>query len=127
MIVPNRVCLVVDDSPTVRKVIGRIISEFGFSIVEAEDGQKALNICASTTPELIMLDWNMPIMNGMEFFKAFKENPNRKSVKVIFCTTENELSKIVEAIDEGADEYIMKPFNRDILHDKLIKVGLLSE
>ena len=121
----NLTALVVDDSSTVRKVIGRILSELGFSVVEAENGEIALEKTNETLPDVIMLDWNMPVMNGMEFFKKFNSlNSNRKT-KVIFCTTENELDKIMEAIEEGADEYIMKPFNKDILHDKLTQVGVL--
>ena len=119
--------LVVDDSSTVRKVIGRILSELGFIITEAENGKVALEKTMHDLPDIIMLDWNMPIMNGMEFFKEFKaSNPDCKT-KVIFCTTENELDKIMEAVEEGADEYIMKPFNKEILQDKLVQVGLLSQ
>lgn len=99
--------------------------EYGFTTDEAENGLVALEKYKERNHELIMLDWNMPVMNGMEFFKEFKERYGKGNTKVIFCTTENELAKIMEAVEEGADEYIMKPFNKDILYDKLVQVSLL--
>lgn len=117
--------LVVDDSATVRKVISKIINELGFDNRNAPDGATALKLCKERLPDFIILDWNMPNMDGMEFFKAFKKIPERYKCKVIFCTTESEIEKIMTAIDEGADEYIMKPFNKEILEDKLIEVGIL--
>lgn len=118
-------CLIVDDSKVVRKVVRKIVENLGFQADEACDGSEALTKTQETQFDLIMLDWNMPIMDGMDFFKKFKESVNFDACKVIFCTTENEMPKIQEAISEGASEYIMKPFDENIVRDKLQQVGLL--
>jgi two-component system chemotaxis response regulator CheY len=119
-------CLIVDDSRVVRKVIRRIIEEFTFDCEEAEDGQKAYEACLSKMPDLIMLDWNMPVMNGIEFLGKLREMDGGDHPKVIFCTTENGMDHIQRAIGDGADEYIMKPFDSDVIKAKLIQVGLLE-
>ena len=119
-----RTCLVVDDSKVVRKVARRILEANGFAVEEAEDGQKALEACRRALPNAVLLDWNMPVMSGIEFLAAlrgeFAEGP-----PVVFCTTENDLEKITQAIETGANEYIMKPFDEAILVDKFRQVGLL--
>lgn len=119
-------CLTVDDSSVVRKVLVRMLSELGINTVEAEDGQKALEECAKNMPDFILLDWNMPIMNGLEFLKEFRKNKENDHVIIICCTTENEFSKIQEALLAGANEYIMKPFDKEILKDKLIQTGIIK-
>src|SRR5690606_30511870 len=103
-------CLVVDDSRVVRKVARRIVEDLGYACEEAEDGQKAYDFCAKQMPYAILLDWNMPIMSGIEFLEKLRAMPNGKSPKVVFCTTENDMSHIQRAMTAGADEYIMKPF-----------------
>jgi len=118
-------CLVVDDSRTVRKVMGRILEELGFSVREAADGAEALAACRSEMPELVLLDWNMPNMDGMAFFREFRTIDGSAAARVVFCTTENEVHRIVEALDAGADEYIMKPFSREIVESKLERLGIL--
>ena len=118
-------CLIVDDSTTVRKAIHKILESFPFELREAEDGQKALNECHNDMPDVILLDWNMPVMSGIEFLKKLRQEPNGKHPKVVFCTTENDLSRIREALTAGADEYIMKPFDKDIISEKLDAVGML--
>lgn len=118
-------CLVVDDSKIVRRLEKGIMEGFGFSVVEAGDGQQALDSCKQAMPALILLDWHMPVMTGIEFIRALRALPGGKSPKVIFCTTENELKNIMIALDEGADEYVMKPFDADIIRGKLEQVGLL--
>ncbi len=121
-------CLVVDDSMVVRRAVRRIMDEVGFVCGEAGDGQQALDwIAANGYPDLIMLDWNMPVMNGIEFLKRLRVQPDGKKPKVIFCTTENEMERIVEALNTGADEYVMKPFDKDIIWDRCHHVGLLPE
>lgn len=122
-----RVCLVVDDSRVVRKVARRIAEEFGFQCEEAEDGSVALEYCKKMMPDVILLDWNMPVMNGIEFLEALRAEPNGNEPKVVFCTTENDVSQIQKAVVAGADEYIMKPFDSDIIKLKFIQVGLLAE
>lgn len=118
-------CLVVDDSSVIRKVARRVLEELDFEIMEAEDGQKALDQCAKEMPEAILLDWNMPVMDGLEFLVQLRASNNGNVPKVIFCTTENDISHIAQAVQAGADEYIMKPFDREILENKFQEVGLI--
>ena len=121
-----KTCLVVDDSRVVRKVASRIVTDLGFKAVEAEDGVIALEKCREAMPDAVLLDWNMPNMTGIEFIIALRKEPNGASPKVVFCTTENDLSFIQRALDEGADEYIMKPFDSDIVETKFKQVGLID-
>jgi two-component system chemotaxis response regulator CheY len=117
-------CLVVDDSSVIRKIARRILEEMGFEIVEAEDGEQALEICKQGFPEAILLDWNMPVMDGYEFLGNLRRMPGGDAPKVVFCTTENGVDHIARAINAGADEYIMKPFDKDIVAAKFQEVGL---
>lgn len=118
-------CLIVDDSKTIRRAIEKILRELNFHTCEAENGSVALDICATERPEVVMLDWNMPVLDGMEFLKKLRSQPEAHQPKVIFCTTETDFSLIAQALSEGADEYIMKPFDRAILESKLQLVGAL--
>ena len=118
-------CLVVDDSKVVRMVARRILEKLDFEIEEAADGAKALEACAQKLPDAILLDWNMPVMNGIEFLRALRRMPNGGEPVVVFCTTENDLAHIQAALSEGANEYIMKPFDSDIIETKFQQVGLL--
>lgn len=120
-----KTCLLVDDSRVVRKVARKILEELGFDCSEAEDGQKAMEACAGGMPDAILLDWNMPVMNGIEFLKRLRKMTGGDAPTVVFCTTENDLARIQEALVEGANEYIMKPFDSDIIEMKLQQVGLL--
>ena len=119
--------LVVDDSRVVRKVTRRIVEELGFSCEEAEDGQKAYDFCAATMPDAIILDWNMPIMSGIEFLERLRQLPGGDAPKVILCTTENDMAHIQRSLMAGANEYIMKPFDSAIVRSKLARIGLLEE
>ncbi|MDF2965215.1 MAG: two-component response regulator [Rickettsiaceae bacterium] len=118
--------LIVDDSPVIRKAIKQMLEKFSITCREAENGQVALEECAKQLPNFIILDWNMPVMTGIEFLKAFKQNGANPGVVVIVCTTENELDKIQAALQSGASEYIMKPFDEMILKDKLIQTGIIT-
>lgn len=118
-------CLVVDDSRVIRMVARRILEQLGFEIQEAVDGQEALSSCRKQMPDAILLDWNMPVMNGIDFLRALRSESNGGAPVVVFCTTENDMSHIREAIAAGANEYIMKPFDRDILEAKFVQVGLI--
>jgi two-component system chemotaxis response regulator CheY len=120
-----KTCLIVDDSRVVRKVARKILEDLGFSCTEAEDGQKALEACTAQMPDAILLDWNMPVMNGIEFLRKLRASPGGGAPKVVFCTTENELSFIQEALSAGANEYIMKPFDGEIVKSKLQQIGSL--
>jgi two-component system chemotaxis response regulator CheY len=121
----TRTCLVVDDSRVVRKVARRILEANGFSVAEACDGQQALDACRANMPDCVLLDWNMPIMDGLTFLKALRAEFGPDKPPVVFCTTENDISHIEAAITNGAQEYIMKPFDEEILTGKLAQVGLL--
>ncbi|MCF6292213.1 MAG: response regulator [Robiginitomaculum sp.] len=118
-------CLVVDDSRVIRKVACRILEDMEFSCSEAEDGQQALDKCKQAMPEAILLDWNMPVMNGIDFLKALRNESGGDKPVVVFCTTENDMGHITEALRAGANEYIMKPFDSDILSAKFAEVGLI--
>lgn len=120
-----KTCLIVDDSRVVRKVARRILEELNFECSEAEDGQVALDACKTGMPEAVLLDWNMPVMNGIEFLRELRKLPNGDTPKVVFCTTENEFSFIQEALAAGANEYIMKPFDKDIVESKFSQIGLI--
>ena len=122
---PQRLCLVVDDSRVVRKVARRILEAHGFSVEEAGDGRAALAVCRRRMPDCVLLDWNMPVMNGLEFLKTLRHEFGPANPPVLFCTTENDLSHIEQAIEYGAQEFIMKPFDEDILVGKFTRVGLL--
>ena len=118
-----KTCLIVDDSKVIRKVARHILETLGFRVDEAEDGQAALARCDDSLPDVVLLDWNMPVMSGMEFLRALRRRDYPRQPKVVFCTTENDLAHIRAAIDAGADEYVMKPFDRETLESKLQIVG----
>lgn len=118
-------CLIVDDSKVIRKVARHILETLQFQVTEAVDGGEALTMCANDNPDVILLDWNMPVMSGMEFLRAYRASAVQDAAKVIFCTTENGIAHIQAAIDAGADEYVMKPFDRETLENKLQIVGCL--
>lgn len=120
-----KTCLVVDDSSVIRKVARRILEGMAFEITEAEDGQVALDVCQRELPDAILLDWNMPRMDGYEFLRSLRRLPGGDRPKVVFCTTENEVAQIARALHAGADEYIMKPFDKDIVAAKFQEVGLV--
>lgn len=111
-------CLVVDDSSVVRKVARRILEDMDYIIDEAEDGQEAFDKCVAEMPDAILLDWNMPVKTGLEFLKDLRAYQGGDKPKVVFCTTENDIGHIAMALKAGANEYIMKPFDRDILEGK---------
>jgi two-component system chemotaxis response regulator CheY len=121
-----KTCLVVDDSRVTRKIARRILEEMDFQITEAEDGEKALAACQCEMPEAILLDWNMPVMDGYEFLGNLRRMPGGDQPKVVFCTTENGIDHIARALHAGANEYIMKPFDKDIVAAKFQEIGLFQ-
>ena len=116
--------LVVDDSSVIRKVARRIFEGMRLQTAEADNGQVALESCAATMPDAILLDWNMPVMDGFAFLKELRKMPGGGRPKVVFCTTENDVAHIARAMHAGADEYIMKPFDREIVQSKFEEIGL---
>ncbi len=121
----TRTCLVVDDSRVVRKVARRILEANGFDVTEAADGQQALDTCRLAMPDCVLLDWNMPVVDGISFLRNLRSEFGPDKPPVVFCTTENDLDHIEQAITAGAQEYIMKPFDEEILIGKFTQVGLL--
>ncbi len=122
----SRLCMTVDDSKIIRRIARQIVESLGFECVEAEDGSVALSGCKQRMPDVILLDWNMPVMNGYEFLLAIRKEPGGDKPVIIFCTTENEMAQIMKAMEAGANEYIMKPFDADMVKDKLIQTGVLE-
>lgn len=119
--------LLVDDSRIVRRVARQILEQAGFDIDEACDGAEALEHVRRHRPDAILLDWNMPVMNGIDCLRALRAEFFCQQPIVIICTTENKPDFIVSAIEAGAQEYIMKPFDGEILLGKLEQLGLLDE
>jgi two-component system, chemotaxis family, chemotaxis protein CheY len=120
-----KTCLIVDDSSVIRKVARRIIEGLEFEIMEAENGEEAIESCKRQLPDAILLDWNMPKMDGYDFLRVLRRLPGGDGPKVVFCTTENDVAHIARALHAGANEYIMKPFDKDIVQAKFQEVGLI--
>jgi two-component system chemotaxis response regulator CheY len=111
-------CLIVDDSSVVRKVARRILENMDFIVEEAEDGQDAFDKCRQEMPDAILLDWNMPIMSGLEFLKLLRAYVGGDKPHIVYCTVENDIGAIALALKAGASDYMMKPFDRAILEAK---------
>lgn len=121
----TKTCLIVDDSKVIRMVARKILQELDFETSEAADGEEALNACRQGMPDAVLLDWNMPVMSGIEYLRELRKLPEGDKPIVVFCTTENDIEHIQEAIEAGANEYIMKPFDSEIIQAKFTQVGLL--
>lgn len=120
----QRTCLVVDDSRMIRKVARRIVEARGFTVVEAENGEEALAQCRKFMPHLVLTDWDMPVMTGLDFVQNFRALPGSADTKVIFCTSKSSAHDIHAGIAAGADEYVVKPFDELGLRRKLESLGL---
>ncbi|HEY0256517.1 MAG TPA: response regulator [Candidatus Methylacidiphilales bacterium] len=122
---PNRRTLVVDDSRVIRSIVGRALVELGFEIAEAGNGRLAVTFLEQgLLPSVVMVDWNMPEMSGLEMVKAVRLNPAWNDVRLIMITSENEAERVQEALEAGADEYIMKPFSKEMIQEKLLLLGV---
>lgn len=120
--------IIIDDSRAMRSILKRILTKMSFDVIEAKDGQDALNLLAtSAKPELALVDWNMPNMNGFEFVQAIRAKHDFAPMQVVMVTTEVEMTQMVAALQAGADEYVMKPFTLDIMRDKLSLLGFGRE
>jgi len=121
-----KTCLIVDDSRIIRKVARRIIEDLGFEVDEAADGAEALTYCMGLMPQVVLLDWQMPVMDGLSFLRRLRDLPGGRAPKVLFCTIETRADRIAEALSAGADDYVMKPFDGEILQSKLAEVGAVQ-
>lgn len=121
--------LVVDDSRTIRSILRRVLVEEHFDVLEAGNGREALDVLESCAaqPTLVLADWNMPEMSGLELIKALRKRRDLWSLKIVMVTTESEAGRIAAALAAGADEYVMKPFTKQILMDKLQLIGAVTQ
>ncbi len=123
--------MVVDDSRTIRRILGGVLGELGFEVCQAEHGRDALSVLAreratGVPVTLALVDWNMPEMNGLEFVKSMRADEANASVTVVMVTTETEVDQMVAALEAGANEYVMKPFTKDVIQDKLRLLGVVQ-
>ncbi len=118
--------LIVDDSKAIRMILSRTVKELGYDVREAANGREALELVAAENNliDLVLADWNMPEMNGLDLLKQLRRNPLLASLVVVMVTTETELDHMAAALDAGANEYVMKPFSREILIEKLHLAGI---
>ena len=121
-----RTCLIVDDSRIIRKVARRIVEGLGYEVDEAADGAEALAYCVGAMPDVVLVDWNMPVMDGITFLRRLRAASGGDRPKVLFCTIETRPERIAEALAAGADDYVMKPFDGEILQSKLTEVGAIA-
>jgi CheY-like chemotaxis protein len=122
-VAPQRTCLIVDDSRVIRKVSSKIAISLGYVPIEAENGEEALARCKKSMPDLVLTDWNMPEMDGIEFVTKLRGIPTPKEPVVVFCTSNGQARDIHDGIAAGADDYIVKPFDEAALKAKLEKLG----
>lgn len=117
--------LVIDDSRTMRLILGRMLGDLGLNVTEATNGRDALEqLDAGLSPAVILVDWNMPEMTGIEFVEAVRQPPYESDAKLVMVTTETEVPQVRRALEAGADEYVMKPFTSDAIIEKLQLLGL---
>ncbi|SHN42097.1 response regulator [Cryptosporangium aurantiacum] len=121
--------MVIDDSRAMRLILRRIVSGLNFDVVEAGNGREAMDRLAEldTVPELALIDWNMPEMNGLEFVTAVRADKKFRGMTLMMVTTESEHGQIVRALAAGAHEYVIKPFTPDAIVDKLVMLGLIPD
>lgn len=122
-----RIFLIVDDSPVIRRVASRILTDLGFSVVEAEDGPSALEKARREIPDVMLVDWHLGSMTGLEFLEEFNKLPGSHLAKVLYGTSEIMISDMTRAKRLGACGFLMKPFNREILIHKLLETGLIEK
>ena len=120
--------LVIDDSRAMRRIVTGILEAFGYEVVQAGHGREALDVLQEGySPDLCTIDWNMPVMDGLQFVSAVRANPAWRALTLMMVTSESEQGQIVRALAAGAHEYVIKPFTADALRDKLALLGLLPE
>ena len=120
--------LVIDDSRAMRRIVSAALEGFGYETRQAGHGQEALDVLQEGyAPDLCTIDWNMPVMDGLQFVAAVRSNPAWRSMTMMMVTSESEHTQIVRALAAGAHEYVIKPFTADAIRDKLALLGLLPE
>ncbi|MFN8082413.1 MAG: response regulator [Kineosporiaceae bacterium] len=118
--------LVVDDSRAMRSILTRLMTNLGFDVAQAGDGAQAMAVLdAGSRPDVILVDWNMPVMDGLTFIKKVREREDLREIALMMVTTESEQGNIVRALAAGAHEYVVKPFTDDVIADKLNLLGLV--
>ncbi|WP_394731244.1 response regulator [Altererythrobacter sp. GH1-8] len=117
-------CLVVDDSRVIRKVSSKIAKSLGYDVIEAQDGEEALARCKQQMPDLVLTDWQMPEMDGIAFVTALRAIPTPRAPTIVFCTSKGDARDIHQGIAAGADDYVIKPFDEEMLKAKLAKLGV---
>ncbi|MEO8652420.1 MAG: response regulator [Hyphomicrobiaceae bacterium] len=120
-----KTCLIVEDSEVIRKVARRIMNNLDFEAIEVANGQEALDTCELGLPEMILLDWHMPVMGGMEFLQSFRPVFKKKRPYILFCATDNDKMEMARAITMGANDYVLKPYDRESLKAKIREAGLM--
>lgn len=119
--------LLIDDSVAMRKFLGSMLERIGFEVLTGENGQEGLEVLASSAaPDVILLDWHMPVMNGLEFLQNLRATPSYRDLRVVMVTSETDMSSMARALDGGVDEYIIKPFTAEDLELKLRMAGVIS-
>lgn len=120
--------MVVDDSKAIRMILAKTLRDVGYEVLEAANGREALAVFEreSSSISLVLVDWNMPQMDGLEFVKHLRADPRHSSVVLMMVTTETEVEQMVKALEAGANEYVMKPFTKEIISDKLRMLGMLQ-
>ena len=118
-------CLIADDSKVIRLLLSKIISNLGFSVIEAEDGEDVVELTQLKEPDLVIMDWKLPVLEGIDALYKIRELKLNRQPKVIFCSAFSDMDRISKALDGGADDYIIKPFDEDIVASKLTILGLL--
>ncbi len=116
--------LIIDDSKSIRSILCKILMEIGFTVEEAANGLEALDIIQKEKVDLALVDWNMPDMNGFEFIQEVRKDNTYKDMRMMMVTTETEMNKVVEALEAGANEYVMKPFTKEMIVEKLTLMGM---
>ena len=117
--------LVIDDSKAIRLILTQILQDIGYQVIDAPDGLEAFKMLKEQeNVGLILVDWNMPKMNGLEFVLEVRKNPDYKDIRLMMVTTETEMAQVVKALEAGADEYVMKPFTREAITEKLALMGM---
>jgi two-component system chemotaxis response regulator CheY len=119
--------LVVDDSRAMRSILTRLLNGLGFDVTQAGDGSEALSVLESGgRPDVILVDWNMPVMDGLTFIKEVRAREELRDISLMMVTTESEQGQIVRALAAGAHEYVIKPFTDEVIAEKLALLGLVA-